>query len=204
MTIQEPSHANGLKRHVDRQGRVYRYRVLNDIWRGAAASIGGIFHGLVGFSAGEVSTVEQVFRGMPVRVASGNSHLIIAAASSRRFTHLRRKCGARDESSLEYPGNNDSDRSGWWSTRRPRGWAGAPTQAPHRFVRRSVVPRLNQSVSGFRFFALASRRLDGFRAFPRDGLVMVSSAPAQRKSPARRKAVRNLLRMIWGLPSKWR
>jgi len=85
MTIQEPSHANGLKRHVDRQGRVYRYRVLNDIWRGAAASIGGIFHGLVGFSAGEVSTVEQVFRGMPVRVASGNSHLIIAAA----FTHLR-------------------------------------------------------------------------------------------------------------------
>jgi len=85
----ETLHTNGLKRHVDRQGRVYRYRVLNDIWRGAAASIGGLFHGLVGFSAGEVSTVEQVFRGMPVRVASGNSHLIIAAASiAAAFTHL--------------------------------------------------------------------------------------------------------------------
>jgi len=78
-----------LKRHVDRQGRIYRYRVLNDIWRGAVASIGGIFHGLVGFSAGELSTVEQVFRGMPIRVASGNSHLIIAAASiAAAFTHL--------------------------------------------------------------------------------------------------------------------
>jgi uncharacterized protein len=88
-TGQETLHPNGLKRHVDRQGRVYRYRVLNDIWRGAAASIGGIFHGLVGFSAGEVSTVEQVLRGMPVRVASGNSHLIIAAASiAAAFTHL--------------------------------------------------------------------------------------------------------------------
>jgi hypothetical protein len=88
-TGQETLHPNGLKRHVDRQGRVYSYRVLNDIWRGASASIGGIFHGLVGFSAGEVSTVEQVLRGMPVRVASGNSHLIIAAASiAAAFTHL--------------------------------------------------------------------------------------------------------------------
>ena len=86
---QDPAEANGLKQHVDRQGRIYRYRVLNDLWRGAAASIGGIFHGLVGFSAGELSTVEQVFRGMPVRMASGNSHLIIAAASiAAAFTHL--------------------------------------------------------------------------------------------------------------------
>jgi uncharacterized membrane protein YfcA len=80
---------SGVKEHVDREGRVYRYRVLNDLWRGLAASIGGVFHGLVGFSAGELSTVEQVFRGMPVRVASGNSHLIIASASiAAAFTHL--------------------------------------------------------------------------------------------------------------------
>jgi len=78
-----------VKEHVDREGRVYRYRVLNDLWRGLAASVGGVFHGLVGFSAGELSTVEQVFRGMPVRVASGNSHLIIAGASiAAAFTHL--------------------------------------------------------------------------------------------------------------------
>ncbi len=86
---QDGSLGGELKRHVDSHGRVYSYRVLNDMWRGAAASIGGIFHGLVGFSAGELSTVEQVFRGMPVRVASGNSHLIIASASiAAAFTHL--------------------------------------------------------------------------------------------------------------------
>lgn len=88
-TAQDRPVAGDLKSHVDRQGRVYRYRVLNDAWRGAMASLGGIFHGLVGFSAGELSTVEQVFRGTPVRVASGNSHLIIAAASlAAAFTHL--------------------------------------------------------------------------------------------------------------------
>ena len=41
----------GVKEHTDTRGRVYHYRVLNDIWRGTAASVGGIFQGLVGFSA---------------------------------------------------------------------------------------------------------------------------------------------------------
>jgi uncharacterized membrane protein YfcA len=78
-----------IKEHRDRMGRVYRYKVLNDGWRGSAAGFGGILQGLVGFSAGELSTVEQVLRGMPVRMAAGNSHLIIAAASiSAALTHL--------------------------------------------------------------------------------------------------------------------
>jgi hypothetical protein len=88
-TEKEISLAKGLTQHVDRQGRVHRYRLLNDVWRAAATSVGCIFHGLVGFSAGELSTVEQVLRGMPVRMASGNSHLIIASASiAAAFTHL--------------------------------------------------------------------------------------------------------------------
>lgn len=79
----------GIKEHRDRHGRVYRYRLLNDRWRAAAASFGGVLQGLVGFSAGELSTVEQVLRGMPVRIAAGNSHLIIfGAAISAAFTHL--------------------------------------------------------------------------------------------------------------------
>lgn len=79
----------GIKQHRDRLGRTYRYRVLNDGLRGSAAGFGGILQGLVGFSAGELSTVEQVLRGMPVRIAAGNSHLIIAAASiSAAITHL--------------------------------------------------------------------------------------------------------------------
>ncbi len=75
--------------HLDALGRTYRYRRQNDFWRAGAAAVGGVFQGLVGFSAGEMSTVEQVLRGIPVRLAAGNAHLIIAAASiSAAVTHL--------------------------------------------------------------------------------------------------------------------
>jgi uncharacterized protein len=75
--------------HMDRRGRTYQYQRRNDGWRASIAGIGGVFQGLVGFSAGEVSTVEQVLRGIPVRLAAGNAHLIIAAASvSAAVTHL--------------------------------------------------------------------------------------------------------------------
>jgi uncharacterized protein len=78
-----------IKNHQDRSGRIYRYQVRNDIWRASAAGTGGILQGLVGFSAGELSTVEQVLRGIPIRIAAGNSHLIIAAASiSAAVVHL--------------------------------------------------------------------------------------------------------------------
>jgi uncharacterized membrane protein YfcA len=78
-----------IKKHQDRIGRTYQYKVLNDTWRAGAAGVGGVLQGLVGFSAGELSTVEQVLRGMPIRIAAGNSHLIIAAASiSAAVTHL--------------------------------------------------------------------------------------------------------------------
>jgi uncharacterized protein len=75
--------------HTDGRGRAYRYQRKNDAWRAGTAAVGGVFQGLVGFSAGEMSTVEQVLRGVPVRLAAGNAHLIIAAASvSAAITHL--------------------------------------------------------------------------------------------------------------------
>jgi uncharacterized protein len=78
-----------LEEHRDRAGRTYRYHRLNDSWRAGTAALGGVFQGLVGFSAGEMSTVEQVLRGIPVRLAAGNAHMIIAAASiSAALTHL--------------------------------------------------------------------------------------------------------------------
>jgi uncharacterized membrane protein YfcA len=78
-----------IKKHQDRIGRIYQYKIQNDTWRAGAAGVGGVLQGLVGFSAGELSTVEQVLRGVPVRIAAGNSHLIIAAASiSAAVTHL--------------------------------------------------------------------------------------------------------------------
>lgn len=83
------SSAGRVKNHRDRSGRIYRYELRNDTWRAGAAGVGGILQGLVGFSAGEFSTVEQVLRGMPIRIAAGNSHLIIAAASiSAAAVHL--------------------------------------------------------------------------------------------------------------------
>jgi uncharacterized protein len=79
----------GTTEHADKQGRIYRYRRRNDAWRAGTAAVGGVFQGLVGFSAGEMSTVEQVLRGIPVRLAAGNAHMIIAAASiSAALTHL--------------------------------------------------------------------------------------------------------------------
>jgi len=77
------------KEHTDSRGRIYRYHRQNDSWRAGTAAVGGVFQGLVGFSAGEMSTVEQVLRGIPVRLAAGNAHMIIATASiSAAITHL--------------------------------------------------------------------------------------------------------------------
>jgi uncharacterized membrane protein YfcA len=77
------------REHTDSRGRIYRYHRQNDAWRASTAAVGGVFQGLVGFSAGEMSTVEQVLRGIPVRLAAGNAHMIIAAASiSAAITHL--------------------------------------------------------------------------------------------------------------------
>ncbi len=78
-----------VKEHRDHRGRVYRYVPRNDAVRAGSATLGGLLQGLVGFSAGETSTVEQVLRGVPVRLAAGNAHLIIAGASlSAATTHL--------------------------------------------------------------------------------------------------------------------
>ena len=86
----DPNQGNSMiAQHSDRRGRVYRYQRQNDVWRAGTAAIGGVFQGLVGFSAGEMSTVEQVLRGVPMRLAAGNAHLIIAGASiSAAITHL--------------------------------------------------------------------------------------------------------------------
>jgi uncharacterized membrane protein YfcA len=81
--------ASGSREHRDRFGRIYRYVPRNDAVRAGSATLGGLLQGLVGFSAGETSTVEQVLRGVPVRLAAGNAHLIIAGASlSAATTHL--------------------------------------------------------------------------------------------------------------------
>lgn len=78
-----------MKEHHDQHGRVYHYVTRNDALRAVTTTFGGLFQGMVGFSAGEVSTVEQILRGMPVRIAVGNAHFIIAGASlAAATTHI--------------------------------------------------------------------------------------------------------------------
>lgn len=78
-----------LVEHRDRQGRSYLYRRTNDRLRAAAMTVGGAFEGLVGFAIGEIAVTEQVMRRMPLRVAIGTNHLIIAgSALAGALTHL--------------------------------------------------------------------------------------------------------------------
>jgi uncharacterized membrane protein YfcA len=52
-------------------------------------AVGGAFEGLVGFAVGEIAVTEQVMRRMPLRVAIGTNHLIIAgSAGAGALTHL--------------------------------------------------------------------------------------------------------------------
>jgi uncharacterized membrane protein YfcA len=52
-------------------------------------TVGGAFEGLVGFAVGEIAVTEQVMRRMPLRVAIGTNHLIIAgSATAAALTHL--------------------------------------------------------------------------------------------------------------------
>jgi uncharacterized membrane protein YfcA len=75
--------------HTDRQGRVYRYAVKNDGISIFVALLGGLFHGLVGFSAGEFNSTTQILRKVPVRIATGTAHLIIFGASlAAACTHI--------------------------------------------------------------------------------------------------------------------
>ena len=75
--------------HRDRAGRSYRYPIHTDVRRALIVGVGGLFQGLVGFCAGEFSTVDQVLRRVPVRIATGSAYLIIAGASlAAAGTHL--------------------------------------------------------------------------------------------------------------------
>jgi uncharacterized membrane protein YfcA len=75
--------------HRDRLGRTYRYQRTNDPLRAVAMAVGGLFEGLVGFSVGEIGITEQMLRGIPIRVAIGTSHLVIAgSATAAALTHV--------------------------------------------------------------------------------------------------------------------
>jgi uncharacterized membrane protein YfcA len=65
----------------DRWGREYLYAYREDMRRWAVVGFGGLFEGLVGFGIGVLGVADLILRKIPVRVAIGTSHAIIAVTA---------------------------------------------------------------------------------------------------------------------------
>lgn len=69
------------RRLRDRWGREYTYHYGEDARRLGVVGFGGLFEGLVGFGIGVMGVADLILRGIPVRVAIGTSHAIIAVTA---------------------------------------------------------------------------------------------------------------------------
>ncbi|MFC7235306.1 sulfite exporter TauE/SafE family protein [Halosegnis marinus] len=63
---------------VDRQGDDYRYTRGGYLRRFANYAVGGTFQGLAGFGVGELGIVSMLSTKVPVRVAIGTNHIVVA------------------------------------------------------------------------------------------------------------------------------
>ena len=66
---------------VDREGDTYYYTWSGYLERFANYSIGGIFQGLAGFGIGELGIISQLRTNVPVRVAIGTNHIVVAVTA---------------------------------------------------------------------------------------------------------------------------
>ena len=72
----------GLERRLrDRWQREYVYRYREDARRRGVIGFGGLFEGLTGFGIGVLGVADLILRQIPVRVAIGTSHAIIAVTA---------------------------------------------------------------------------------------------------------------------------
>lgn len=62
---------------IDRCKCTYTYHYAPDTRRNTVITVGGIFEGLIGFGIGIFGVSDLVYRGIPIRVAVGTSHLVI-------------------------------------------------------------------------------------------------------------------------------
>ena len=69
---------DGTVTRVDRDGDDYRYTRAGYLKRFANYSIGGTFQGLAGFGAGELGIISMLSTKVPVRVAIGTNHIVVA------------------------------------------------------------------------------------------------------------------------------
>ncbi|WP_410766099.1 sulfite exporter TauE/SafE family protein [Haloferax sp. DFSO60] len=69
---------DGIVTRVDREGDDYRYDRGGYLRRFANYSIGGTFQGLAGFGVGELGIISMLSTKVPVRVAIGTNHIVVA------------------------------------------------------------------------------------------------------------------------------
>lgn len=66
---------------VDRAGETYSYTWSGYLERFANYSVGGVFQGLAGFGIGELGIISQLRTNVPVRVAIGTNHIVVAVTA---------------------------------------------------------------------------------------------------------------------------
>ncbi|WP_435117728.1 TSUP family transporter [Halolamina sp. C58] len=73
--------ADGTVTRVDRAGETYYYSWSGYLERFANYSVGGVFQGLAGFGIGELGIISQLRTNVPVRVAIGTNHIVVAVTA---------------------------------------------------------------------------------------------------------------------------
>jgi uncharacterized membrane protein YfcA len=71
----------GTVTRVDRDGNDYEYSRGGYVERFANYSIGGVFQGLAGFGIGELGIISMLRTKVPVRVAIGTNHIVVATTA---------------------------------------------------------------------------------------------------------------------------
>ncbi|MFB6121175.1 MAG: sulfite exporter TauE/SafE family protein [Halobacteriaceae archaeon] len=71
----------GTVTRVDREGSTYTYTLSGYLERFANYSVGGMFQGLAGFGIGELGIISMLRTEMPVRVAIGTNHIVVATTA---------------------------------------------------------------------------------------------------------------------------
>jgi uncharacterized membrane protein YfcA len=71
----------GVVTRVTRTGGTYAYTWAGYLERFANYSVGGLFQGLAGFGIGELGIISQLRTNVPVRVAIGTNHIVVATTA---------------------------------------------------------------------------------------------------------------------------
>ncbi|WP_435359946.1 sulfite exporter TauE/SafE family protein [Haloarchaeobius sp. DFWS5] len=72
---------DGTVTRVDREGNDYVYDRGGYVERFANYSVGGVFQGLAGFGIGELGIISMLRSKVPVRVAIGTNHIVVATTA---------------------------------------------------------------------------------------------------------------------------